>query len=80
MVEGKGTSRRSLTKYETLTEAASAAGTGLRQVVLDFFLMLIGVLGFTAVKNTECQHLLTFFPPGINPDWMMECKSWDFPA
>ena len=30
-------------------------------------------IGSTDVKNTVC-HLLKFYPPGINPEFVMECK------
>ena len=33
-------------------------------------------IGFTAVENTVWLS----FPPGINPDWMMECMSWELPC
>ena len=31
-------------------------------------------MGFTAVKNTVCLSLLKLCPPGINPEFVMECK------
>ena len=31
-------------------------------------------MGFTTVKNTVCLFLLEFCPPGINPEFTMECK------
>ena len=31
-------------------------------------------MGFTAVKTTVCLSLLEFCPPGINPEFVMECK------
>ena len=31
-------------------------------------------IGFTAVWNTVCLSLLEFCPPGINPEFVMECK------
>ena len=31
-------------------------------------------MGFTAVKNTVCLSLLEFCPPGINPEFVMECE------
>ena len=31
-------------------------------------------MGCTAVKNTVCLSLLEFCPPGINPEFVMECK------
>ena len=37
-------------------------------------------IGFTAVKNTACLLFLTSLPPGINPDWMIECVSWELPT
>ena len=31
-------------------------------------------IGFTAVKNIVCLSLLEFCPPGINPEFVMECN------
>ena len=32
------------------------------------------------LKNTACLPFLTSLPPGINPDWMIECRSWELPT
>ena len=44
--------------------------SGLRQVVLDFF-VLINEHRIYGCEEHACLPFMTFFPPGINPDWMI---------
>ena len=39
-----------------------------------FWILVILVHGFTAVKNTVCLSLLELCPPAVNPEFVMECK------
>ena len=43
-----------------------------RQAYTDLLCCLS--MGFTAVKNTVCLSLPKFCPPGINPEFVMECN------
>ena len=53
--------------------------SGIRQVVLDFF-VLIDEHRIHDCEGHRMPLFLDTFPPGTNPDWMMECKSWELPT